>query len=66
MERRYMLQEPNVAGKYVFVPTAPSTNAWVKESLITVSCGAPERDVNSYTVSFLSFSSGWNYRLSNH
>ncbi|XP_026194361.1 hapless 2 [Cyclospora cayetanensis] len=30
--------EPNVKGKYVFVPTAPSTNAWVQESLITEGC----------------------------
>ncbi|KAL8440611.1 hypothetical protein Efla_005530 [Eimeria flavescens] len=33
-----VLQEPNVKGKYVFVPTAPATNAWVKESLITEGC----------------------------
>ncbi|KAL8274285.1 hypothetical protein Esti_001796 [Eimeria stiedai] len=28
----------NVKGKYVFVPTAPSSHQWVKESLITEGC----------------------------
>ncbi|CDJ50873.1 hypothetical protein, conserved [Eimeria brunetti] len=42
--------DPNVKGKYVFLPTAPSTNAWVQESRITEGCSDSD-DLEAWGVS---------------
>ncbi|KAL8438149.1 hypothetical protein ACSSS7_000436 [Eimeria intestinalis] len=47
---RAVLQEPNVKGKYIFVPTAPASHQWVKESLITEGCSDSE-DLANWGVS---------------